>query len=237
MLGDLTGRGQAYEEALELFNGSEEVLFAVMMQNMMHPKNSQRTDAIKSGKYQEFMVPAQAHEFIEEVARTNLTHELRQAQQTVLASFSDLQKSAEFKMIVEAPDVYVAAVALSQTDFYNGRGDRTSFFKIILNLDPRQIPDLGNKLALVKSSQFMGLKLYNDKDLASASRVSQKTLFQLWLHCSRRAQVVTLDQMIAFAPYAEDYLRRQDRYVDAEGRTTLNMEEFMAYRKAQSEKA
>ena len=54
-----------------------------------------------------------------------------------MASFSDLQKSAEFKMIVEAPDVYVAAVALSQTEFYNGRGDRTSFFKIILNLDPR----------------------------------------------------------------------------------------------------
>ena len=42
--------------------------------------------------------------------------------------------------------------------------------------------------------------------------------------------------MIAFAPYQEDYLRRQDHYVDADGRTTLNMEEYMAYRKAHAEK-
>lgn len=38
--------------------------------------------------------------------------------------------------------------------------------------------------------------------------------------------------MIAFVPYMEDYLRNQDRYVDAEGRTTKNMEEYMTYRKA-----
>ena len=153
-----------------------------------------------------------------------------------MASFANLQKNADFKLIVESPDVYVAAVALSQTSFFNGRGDRTSFFDIILNLDPRQIPDLGNKLALVKNKEFMGLTLYNDKDCTSASRVSQKMIFKLWLHCCRRAEAVSLDQMIAFAPYLEDYLRRQDRFVDAEGRTTLNMEEYMAYRKAQAEK-
>lgn len=71
-------------------------------------------------------------------------------------------------MIVESPDVYVAAVALSHRDFFNGRGDRTTFFKCILDLDPRQIPDLGNKLVLVTESEFMGLKIYNDKDLRSA---------------------------------------------------------------------
>ena len=36
--------------------------------------------------------------------------------------------------------------------------------------------------------------------------------------------------MIAFQPHAEEQLRVYDRFVDAEGRTTLNMEEYMKYR-------
>jgi len=42
--------------------------------------------------------------------------------------------------------------------------------------------------------------------------------------------VVTLEQMIAFQPQAEAKLKTYDRYVDAEGKTTLNVEEQMAAR-------
>ena len=63
-------------------------------------------------------------------------------------------------MIVEAPDVFIAAVALSERKLCTGRNDRGSFFDIILGLDPRQIPDLGNKLRLVMEKEFMGLTLY-----------------------------------------------------------------------------
>ena len=132
MFGELMGRDQPLEDILELFGGEDEVLFAVLLQNMLHPKNSNRTDAIKAGKYQEIMNLAQAREFIDEVVRFNLTNELRAAESSVVAAFSNLQKNADFKMIVEAPDVYIAAVALSNTEFYNGRGDRTAFFDIIL---------------------------------------------------------------------------------------------------------
>jgi len=43
--------------------------------------------------------------------------------------------------------------------------------------------------------------------------------------------------MIAFQPHAEEKLRVYDRFVDAEGRTTLNMAEYMEHRKALAEKA
>ena len=36
--------------------------------------------------------------------------------------------------------------------------------------------------------------------------------------------------MIAFQPHLEEKLRNYDKYVDAEGKTTLNIEEQMAYR-------
>lgn len=42
--------------------------------------------------------------------------------------------------------------------------------------------------------------------------------------------MVKIEDMIAFQPHAEEVLRTYDRFVDAEGRTTLNMDEYMAYR-------
>ena len=233
LFGDLMGTGPV-QDIVELFDGQDEVLFAVILQNMMHPRNSNRTDAIKAGKYVEIMNLEQARAYIDEMVRFNLTNELRAAETSTLNAFSNLQKNADFKMIVEAPDVYIAAVALSNTEFFNGRGDRSAFFDIILKLDPRQIPDLGNKLMLVKQDKFMGLDIYRDKKV-DLERVAKKTLFQLWLHCCRKSNAVRLEQMIAFAPYQEEYLRNQDRFVDAEGRTTLNMEEYMEHRRLAAE--
>ena len=48
---------------------------------------------------------------------------------------------------------------------------------------------------------------------------------------------MTLQEMIAFQPHAEEILRVYDRHVDAEGRTTLNIEEYMAYRAEMKVKA
>lgn len=53
------------------------------------------------------------------------------------------------KTIIEAPDVFLAAAAMSKSCFYEGTGDRTTFFDKILELEPTCIPDLGRKLKLV----------------------------------------------------------------------------------------
>ena len=95
-----------------------------------------------------------------------------------------MQAMSDIKKLVETPDVYVAAVALSKTLFYEGKGDRTTFFKVILDLNPAKIPDLGKKLKLVTSREFMGLSLYNDK-MCIPDRVNKQTVYRLWLHCSR----------------------------------------------------
>ena len=66
------------------------------------------------------------------------------------------------QILLTAPDVYFAAAAFSTKDFYYGRGDRTAFFKMILETNPKHIPDLGKKLALVTKTKFLDLELYND---------------------------------------------------------------------------
>ena len=69
----------------------------------------------------------------------------------------------DVKILLEAPDVYIAAAALNSLKFYIGKGDRSAFFDIVLNTDPATIPDLYRKLQLITKGDFLGLDLFNDK--------------------------------------------------------------------------
>ena len=53
LLSDMEQREVPYSDILEFFDGEEEILFTVLLQNMMHPKNSNRSDAIQAGTYVE----------------------------------------------------------------------------------------------------------------------------------------------------------------------------------------
>ena len=53
MLSELEGRDAPCTQTVEFFNGEEEILFAVLLQNSMHPKNSDRREAITDGSYME----------------------------------------------------------------------------------------------------------------------------------------------------------------------------------------
>lgn len=163
ILSDLEGREAPYTDILEFFNGEQEILFATLLQNAMHPKNSDRTGAIKSGTYVEILTMENARSYISNLVKTHLSNELRAAESSVLGALAAMQTMADLRKLVEAPDVFIAAVALSDKAFYEGKGDRTSFFKCILDLNPSRIPDLGRKLKLVTSRDFMGIQLYNDK--------------------------------------------------------------------------
>ena len=164
MLSELEGKGDnPYSNILDFFGGDEEILFAVLLQNAMHPKNSDRTGAVKDGSYVEILTKEDARRYIGGLIKTYLGNELNSAQSSVCNALASMQTMADLKKLVEAPDVFIAAVALGEKSFYEGKGDRTSFFKVIQELNPARIPDLGRKLKLVTSKEFMGIPLYNDK--------------------------------------------------------------------------
>ena len=185
MLSEMEGKGDnPYSNLLEFFNGDEEILFAVLLQNAMQTKNSDRTGAIKDGSYIEILTNEDAQRYIGSLIRTHLSNELNSAQSAVVNAFSSMQTMSDLKKLIEAPDVFIAAVALSEKSFYEGKGDRSAFFKVIMDLNPSRIPDLGRKLKLVTSKEFMGLPLYNDK-MCQPDRINKQTIFKLWLHCCR----------------------------------------------------
>ena len=59
-----------YTDILEFFGGEKEILFAVALQNSMHPKNSDRTGAISSGTYVEINTLEDARAYISSMIRT-----------------------------------------------------------------------------------------------------------------------------------------------------------------------
>ena len=101
--------------------------------------------------------------------------------------------------------------------------------------DPNKIPDLFRKLILVTKQEYYGHRIYNDK-VCNTLNVRKNTVYRLWLHCVRRHKALTLEQLLQFAPYMDQNLRVYDKYVDNNGRTTLNQVEYTAYRKTVAEK-
>ena len=71
------------------------------------------------------------------------------AESQVNSQIAKLAQMHDVKMLLEAPDVFIAAAALGSKKFYQGKGDRTAFFEMVLEMDPSKIPDLGRKLCLV----------------------------------------------------------------------------------------
>ena len=76
----------------------------------------------------------------------------------------------------------------------------------------------------------MGLILYNDT-MSNPEKINKKMIFKLWLHCCRRSNAIPVAKFIEFQPHAKEQIEFYEKFVDDEGRTTRNMEEFMAYRK------
>ena len=100
MLSDLINLDEPVSDILEFFESQEDILFAVVLQNMLHPNNSNRTEAIKNRKYVEITSLQTACEFIEETVRSNLTNQLRQAHDDVKQAWEKLESVSELRLIV-----------------------------------------------------------------------------------------------------------------------------------------
>jgi hypothetical protein len=62
--------------AKSLLSGEQDVVFAVMLQNCLQPKNSNRTDAIKSGAYKELRTSEEALAFINSLISQHFKNDL-----------------------------------------------------------------------------------------------------------------------------------------------------------------
>lgn len=73
-------------------------------------------------------------------------------------------------MVLDAPDSFIAASVLTSASLYMGKGDRTTFYDVVLNSDPNKIKDLGRKLRLLTVAKIGNFPVYNDS-LSNCDRV------------------------------------------------------------------
>ena len=57
------------------------------------------------------------------------------------------------------------------------------------------------------------------------------------MHCCRSCNAVSIEQMVEFQPHAEEALHTYDRFVDNEGKTTRNPEEYKQFRERKAKEA
>lgn len=126
MLSKLEGKGMSHKGLLEIYDNNPEMVLAIIIQNCLHPKTSQRFDAIKNGTYTEIDSPAATREYLSALIEKNLEHEMLAMKSQVNAQIAKLAQIHEIKVLMEASDVFVAAAALSTQKFFQGKGDRTA---------------------------------------------------------------------------------------------------------------
>ena len=92
---------------------SRTIALAVLVQNAMHPKNSQRVESIKAGEYKEIKTQEQAEEYLADVLRKNMRTELQGIESEVKAQFDSLASAKDLDMIINSPDAFYAAAVLT----------------------------------------------------------------------------------------------------------------------------
>ena len=71
------------EMTCEMLLGEPAQIFAIVMQNALHPKNSQRVEAIKAQTYKDLATFDEANAFLAETLSSNLTKDLMSAESFV----------------------------------------------------------------------------------------------------------------------------------------------------------
>ena len=152
MLGDETGAG-------ELKGTPEErhVLTAVLLQNCLHPKNSQRRDAVERKEYREISSATEADQFFAWLLAKSFREEIQERKNELLASLASNQLEAASVKFAATQDTFLAAGVLQGKTW---GGNLTPFYS---KLQQQACPHAFAKIQMLVNGHFRGVTLIADK--------------------------------------------------------------------------
>ena len=192
-----TGEEVKESKDLPLIDGDSDVLLAIVIQNLMQPKNAQRRDAITNKKYVEVMSVGDAttflHKALEEVLRSKI-----QAMGKVLGSEAGEKLTKRgLSLFVTAPDVHCAAAILASKRFTIQ--ERTEFFDALINAAGTPgCPDYERKLALLNMEYYHGRRMYANgfKLLDERNAFLRPIHFKAWTDLVTKRKILTKAQFV-----------------------------------------
>ena len=72
VLSTLEQKEQPYTSVRDIFYSNPEFYFAISLQNQLHPKNSQRVQAVQNGTYTQINSTSDANDYLASLLRRNL---------------------------------------------------------------------------------------------------------------------------------------------------------------------
>jgi len=187
--------------------GSKVTLLAILIQNLQHPKNQHRREAIKNQSYIELKTEGMALMYLEKLVYKNLEIEFKN-QEGLVNQGQNKQFSQECaRDFVQANNQFVAAAVLHSAEPKHGNGDVTVFIKQLM---AGNVEDAKNKLRLLTQGQIADYRLFFDKfksEVPVEFRIAKKMINKLWFHFVRKEKTLTTADFIELFPYREAELK------------------------------
>ena len=133
------------------------ILAAILLQNLLHPKNSQRRDAIEKKEYHEIRTAEDADKFFGWLLTTSLLDEIRQRKNDMMASLQSNALEAESMKFAATQDIYFAAGVLQGKTW---GGNLRPFFT---KLQTQACPLAFKKIQMLVMGKFEEVTLIADK--------------------------------------------------------------------------
>ncbi len=192
-------------------------LLALLIQNKITPKNSHRTDLIKSGKYNQLRTEDEAIDWLRVQLKemfNNLYHEYTN-DKSALDRLAGVEKKAKVFASTECQEVAAACIYKS----YIGQGDFVQFYDALCKGE--HIPLAAFKLSLLINPVFNNIWLLKDKHREDKKDkdfvIKQNMAFHVWKNLCIKTKSLTEQELVALFPESAEKLQWWKRYNDESG--------------------
>lgn len=216
---------------MPLINGDREICSAIILQNLLHPKNSNRRDAIDTHSYIAIANHEQAVEFLSRTLLTNLKNDLSGKETQIRTTLLSAQSMQSAEVFLNAPDIYFAASILLNDKLLIGSGDRTRIIHTIRKAGSKCLV-IKDKLILLQKVKFLGFKMFHDdfkkwqpEDLA----ISRHEKYLMWLTLVRQKQALTNEDYIEAFPDMREQAEVWIDCIDDQGVPSIDKKKMYEY--------
>ena len=225
-------------EEFPLIDGNQVMLASIFFQNVMHPKNSHRREAVASNQYVDFKSEDDAAQYFNKLLSTNLQFEFAGRETAIRSELQSAQSYMSANLFIEAPDIYYAAAVMVQLKLYIGKGDIRNILRMLVKT--QNAVATKDKLMLLQMGTFFSVRLISDhfNVYPDRFRIGRQTQYRLWLNLVRKRGLLTNEEFKEVFPNASVAADLWDRVMDEDGNATLDKKclgEYL-YKRSQEKK-
>lgn len=226
---ELLAPAHPFTKPLDFLQGEPEHEFAIYFQNSLHPKNSQRRDAIAQKKYVELLTVGDSSILLTQQLQSILKGKL----QVLLKELNDMAQEKLSKrglqLFVMAPDRDYAAAVLSMNSFT--LKDRDELLRTLMQLSEEQCPALAGKMALLNKDRHQGFRLFKELFGTEQEKAAhfKKAHFKVWQELVVKRPQLTKDDFKEIFPEATHKADLWADCLDETGAPRRKLDKFWTY--------